>query len=272
MQRMEEWGCATKLLVVNNQGQITKEMLLQAIKPRTGLLSISWAQALTGVIHPIADLAEVCKEKNIALHVDASHVIGKLYFRLNDLSIDYFTFDGNLIHAPQGTGGLVTRKNTPFAPLVVGDDRTPGAEMAALAEALLKSARACDHMCLEAARLRDKLERGIAHSISDAVIFFEDVRRLPNCTSMGFPGISGEALLYLLHLSGVYASIGGGQQQRLSHVLIASGIDFALAESALSFSLSFNTTEKEIDYAIEMIVACVCRLRECSSQIVREHA
>lgn len=267
LQRLEEWGCATKLLSVNAQGQITKEMLLKALRPRTGLLSISWAQGLTGVMHPIADLAEVCQEKNIALHVDASHILGKLYFRLEDLPIDFLTFDGKLLHAPQGSGGIISKKNIPYTPLVVGDNAVPMALAAALAQALMENARTCDHICLEIARLRDKLEQGIKCVVSDAIVFFEQVERLPNCTAMGFPGISGEALLYLLHRQGIYATIGGGSCQRLSHVLIASGIDSVLAESAVSFSLSFETTEAQIDYAIATIGACVDTLKKCSMHI-----
>lgn len=270
MQRMEEFGCSGKLLSVNCQGQITKEMLLKAIRPRTGFFSISWAQSLTGVIQPIADLAEVCQEKNIAFHVDASHVIGKLYFCLRDFEIDFFTFDGKLLHAPQGSGGLIMKKSHPFSPLILGNDAAYMPTSAALSEALSHCASACDHMCLETARLRDKLEQEIKRAIPDAVIFFEQVERLPNCTAIGFPGVSAEALLFLLHRHGVYAALGGGIHQRLSHILISSGIDSILAESALAFSLSFETEEAEIDYAIETITSCVHQLKSYSIQIMKD--
>ena len=114
IQRLEELGCTAKLLYPNEQGQITKQMLLAAIKPRTGLLSISWAQGLTGVIHPLADLAEVCREKDVALHVDATYALGKIYFCLKDLPIDFLTFDGQLLHAPHGTGGIICKKESPL--------------------------------------------------------------------------------------------------------------------------------------------------------------
>src|ERR1700722_7365860 len=196
LQRLEEFGCATKLLCPNAQGQINKDILLKAIRPRTGLLSLSWAQGLTGVIHPISDLAEICLEKNIAFHVDASPILGKLYFRLEDLPIDFFTFDGRLIHSSQGTGGLITKKKTPFSPLITGNTSPPISGMIALEEALHQNAHLCDHIWLETAGLRDKLEREIKRALSDTVVFFEHVERLPNCSAMGFPYISGEALLY----------------------------------------------------------------------------
>lgn len=254
LERLEEWGCSGKLLPVNAQGQLSRDNLLKGVNPRTGLLSLSWAQPLTGVIHPIAEIAEVCQEKKIKLHVDGSCIVGKLYFNLSDLPIDYFTVS-------QGAGALLMRTTEPHAPLIVGADRAPLASLSALAQAMQETARGCDRMCLEVARLRDKLERGIKTAVQEAVLFFEEADRLPNCTAIGFPGLCAEALLFLLHRFGVCASIGGGRHQRLSDVLIASGIDLPLASSALSFSLSLQTTEEEIDAAVEAIAVCVYNLR-----------
>ena len=77
-----------------------------------------------------------------------------------------------------------------------------------------------------------------------------------------------DALLFLLHRKGVYASLGGGQCQKLSHILVASGIDETLAQCALSFSLSYETTEEEIDYAIKTIVESAHKLKDLSRNIV----
>ncbi len=262
LMRLEKEGLKVKLLPVNAQGQITKEMLAEAIRPRTGLVSLSWANRLTGVIHPIADLAEACKEKGIVLHVDASCVLGKLYFRLEDLPIDFVTFEGSLIHAPSGTGGLVAQRKQ-LTPVIAGQSDRNDAGMAAVAQALDEGIRGCDHLCLETARLRNKLEEGIQQALPDAVVFFHQVDRLPNCTAIGFPGVIGEALLYLLHRKGIYATC-----QNLAPVLIASGIDPLLAESAVSFSLSYETSDREIDKAITEIVSCVERLRSYSKELI----
>jgi len=266
LQRLEEWGCSGKLLPLNAQGQLTKETLLNSINPRTGLLSLSWAQPLTGVIHPLAELAEVCRDKQVALHVDGSFVLGKFYFNLSDLPIDYFTYDGALVHGPQAAGALLMPKGEKHAPLILGAERAPLPALTALSYATLENARGCDQICLEGARLRDKLQRGIKNAVPDAHIFFEEVERLPSCTAIAFPGIHAEALLCLLQRRGVYASIGGGTQQRLTDVLLASGASLSLAQSALSFSLSLQTTEEEIDAAIQRITSCVHQLKRSSLQ------
>ncbi len=270
LKRLEKFHCVEKVLPVNEQGQITKAMVEEAIKPRTSLLSLSWANSLTGVMHPIADIAEICREKGVRLHVDASTVIGKVFFQFGDLPIDYLTFDGSLIHAPKGTGGLLVKEGISFHPLIVGNANSNPGGIAALSAALLESSRYFDHLNLETARLRDELEKGIKEGFKDAVILFKNVERLPNCSVIAFPGVESDALLYLLSRKGVYASMGGGQSQKLFHILSACGIKETLAHSALSFSLSHETTEAEISFAIQTIVDCVQHLSKCSVGIWEE--
>ena len=267
LKRLEDLHCHGKMLSVNAQGQLTKEALEEGLKTRTTLVSISWANGLTGVIHPIADLAAVCKAKDVRLHVDASYAIGKFYFRFEDLDVDYLTFEGSLLHAPKGTAGLLVKGGSSLsAPLSTMMGVSVGG-IAALSQALEEGSQLFDHVCLETARLRDKLEKGIQKGIEDAHVFFQKVERLPNCTAIAFPGVASDALLFLLHRKGVYASLGGGHSQKLSHILLASGIEETLAHCGLSFSLSFDTKEEEIDYAIKTIIECVHKLKAMSSQI-----
>ncbi len=270
LKRLEELGCSGKILPVNTQGQITKESLNQAICPRTSLVSLSWANGLTGVIHPIADLAQVCRERNVKLHVDASYVLGKLYFRFEDFGIDFLSFEGSLIQAPKGTAGLLLKQASALAvPLSMMTGINVGG-VCAVAAALKGIEELCDEMCLETARLRDKLEKGILKGIPGAQVLFSNVERLPNCSCIAFPGVISDALLYLLHRKGVYASLGGGRAQRLTHILIGSGVEEMLAHSALSFSLSSETTEAEIDEAIQTVISCVKMLRECSHKVMED--
>ncbi len=264
LKRLERFHCAEKVLSVNEQGQITRDMVEEAIKPRTSLLSLSWANSLTGVIHPIADIAAVCRQKGIRLHVDASTVIGKLFFHFEDLGIDYLTFDGSLIHAPKGTGGVLAKGAIAFHPLVVGGSNVHAGGVTAIASALSEASRNFDHLNLETARFRDLLESGVKGGFADAVVLFKEVERLPNCTVIAFPGVESDALLYLLNRKGVYASMGGGQTQKLFYTLTACGVDQMLAHCALSFSLSYETTEEEIGYAVETIVECALKLQQCS--------
>jgi cysteine desulfurase len=270
LKRLEELGCGVKIVPVNAQGQLTKEALEEALRPRTSLVSMSWANGLTGVIHPIADLADACHAKDVRLHVDASYVIGKHYFRFEDLNVDFLTFDGSLLHAPKGTAGLLVKEKAQFSHPISSMMGTPVGGIAALAQALEEGGQMFDYLCLETARLRDKLEKGIQEGLPDAQVLFQRAERLPNCCAIAFPGVVSDALLFLLHRKGVYASLGGGHCQKLSPILIACGIDETLSQCALSFSLSFETNEEEIDYAIKTVVDCVQKLQGFSHHLLED--
>lgn len=254
---LEKVGCLGKMLRVNAQGQLSKEELEAAIRPRTSLLSLAWAHGLTGVIQPLDEIAAVCREKNIRLHVDVSSVLGKLYFRFQDLNCDYISFDGEKIHAPKGVAGVFAKSPMTHTP------NTNVPNLIALAASLEEVGDKFDYLATEIARLRDKLEQGV----SEAVIFFREVDRLPNTAVMAFPGVHAEALLFFLSCKGVYATRGGGNAQKLSHILQACGISSELSENALSFSLSYETTEEEIDYALEVINDSVKKLREIGGSL-----
>lgn len=275
--RLEQLSCVCKMAPADRNGRITAEAIAEAMTPRTALVSLAWANGLTGVINPIEEIAEVCKERGVHLHVDASHVIGKIFFEGNEILADFLTFSGDRFHAPSGTAGLFIKAGTKCSPLILGGVEQGGyragaysvASLVALGQAARESIDARDFVCTEVARLKAKLETGILARIPEAVVFFQDQERLPNCTAIAFPGVSNEALLYALNRKGVYATIGGGSYQQIGLLLTASGVDPILAHTALSFSLSRETTEDEIDQAIDVIVDSVQRLGKISQKINR---
>ncbi len=262
--QMEELGCSHKLIPLNAKGQVTRQALEAAITSRTALFSISWANGLTGVIHPIEDLAAVCKEKNILFHVDASYILGKRFFRFQDLGAHFLTVDGAAIQSLQDTGLLFIKEGTS-----VRLERVPPsiAFASTLAVAVEERQSKFEHYCMEIARLRDFLEEGILEGCSEAIILFKEADRLPNVTVISFPGVYAESLLFLLNSKGIYASFGGGKFQLLETVLLSAGIERKFARCALSFSLSWNTTEEEIEQAIERIIACATQIKRCSKEI-----
>lgn len=276
--RLEQLSCIGKMAPADKNGQVSAEAIAEAMTPRTALVSIAWANGLTGVINPIEEIAKICKERGVLLHLDASHVLGKVFCDWEEIPAQFLTFNGDSFHAPSGTGGLFIRGDTKCLPLILGGIEQGGhragaysvAGLVALGQAAKEAIDARDFICTEVARLRGKLEEGIVARIPEAMVFFQDQERLPNCTAIAFPGVANEALLYLLNRKGVYASIGGGTYQQIGLVLAASGVDPVLAHTALSFSLSRETTEDEIDRAIEIIADCVQHLSKISQKFKEE--
>lgn len=274
--RLEQLSCVGKMAPVDKHGRVTAHAISESITPRTALVSLSWANGLTGVINPVEEIAALCQERGIHLHLDATHVLGKIFTDWEEPPAHFITFNGDNLHAPKGTGGLYIRSDVKCSPFILGGVEQAGHRagtlnvpgLVALGEAAREVLDSRDLLCTETARLRDNLEKGIASRIPDALPFFQDQERLPNCTAIAFPGIPNEALLYALNRKGVYASIGGGSFQQIGLILIASGIHETLAHSAISFSLSRETTEDEIDRTIEIVADCVQRLRKVSHQFI----
>jgi cysteine desulfurase len=276
--RLEQLSCIGKMVSANSNGQITATAIAEAMTPRTALVSLAWANGLTGVINPVSEIAQVCQERGVHLHLDASHVLGKIFPDWEEIPAHFLTFNGDSFHAPSGTGGLFIRHDTKCSPLILGGIEQAGhragsysvAGLVALGQAAREAIDARDLLGTEVARLRSKFEQGIVAHIPEAVVFFQDQERLPNCTAIAFPGIANEALLYLLNRRGVYASIGGGTYQQIGLILSNCGIDPILAHTAISFSLSRETTEDEIDRAIEIIAESIRHLRKMSQQVQKE--
>lgn len=257
IKRLEEIGGVGKILPVNRAGLLTAESLREQLVPRSSLLSLSWANGLTGVIQPVEALATLCKQEGMHVHVDASYAIGKVPLCLKDLPIDFLTFDGSVLHAPKGTAALIVKADVDLSPPLSAMTGVCVEGLVALSTAVYESIQRIDVVGLETARLRDRFEKEIQKECPGVLSVFRDSPRLPNCTTLVFPRIASDALLYLLHRNQVYASLGGGQSQRLSHLIVASGIDPFLSQCALSFALSFETTQEEIERAISVVVRCV---------------
>ena len=273
--QLDSLGAVSSMAQVNDGGFVTKDAIADAITPRTALVSLSWANALTGVIQPVEDIAAFCKERGILLHLDASHTLGKTHLDAKTAGADFITFDGQGIHAPLGTGGLWAEKDQDPSPLIAGGSmqsplrgghpNIPGLiAMGHCAQAAMENV---DFINTETARLRNKLEEGIIGKVRGAYPCFANSARLPNCTSIVFPGIGNDALLYSLNKKGILASFGGNPSQTIANVLSASGMDPLHAQCAVSFSLSHENSEDEIDEALETIIATATNLQNLSEKV-----
>lgn len=273
--RLEQMGCLGKMVPADSNGQVTSAAIAEAFTSRTALVTLSCGNGLTGVIHPVTEIAAVCKERGVKLHLDITHILGKSYIDLQEIGADYITFNGDHLHAPKGTGGLYYRSGTTCSSFILGGLEQGGKRagsvnvpgLVALGIAAQQALDSRDLICTETARLRDKLEQGIISEIPDATIFFKDQPRLPHTTTIGFPGLVNEALLFLLNRKNVYACIGGGSFQQIGLVLIASGVNEKLAHSAINFSLSRETVEDDIDQAIQIISQAAKHLRSLSDKL-----
>lgn len=276
LNRLDQFGCSTSVVKANANGFVTAQMISETITPRTALIAMSYANGLTGVINPIHEIIALCKLRGIRLLLDLTHVLGKLFIDLQELEIDFASFNGDHLHAPKGTGGLFIRESIKCSPFIVGGIEQAGLRagglnvpaLVGLGEAAKEMLSSRDYLCTEIARLKAIFEIEITRRIPEAIVLFETEERLPHITAIAFPGVTSEALLFLLNQKGVYASMGGGSQQQIAYLLEACHVDHSLNNCALSFSFSRETTEDEVERALVIIEQCYAKLRKASEKII----
>lgn len=255
LNQMERLGCSVKTIPIDAAGRVIVESLSAAIRPRVSLLSLSWVCGLTGVVQPMQEIAELCKKKEIFLHIDASHAIGKIGVSLQDIECAFFTFDGTKFHAPAGTTGILSRQK------LLPTGAVSLASLRSLQIAYEAAIEQTDYATTEIARLRALWETNLQKALPDIQVLFQEVERAPHISVIAFVGVHAEALLFLLSQAGLCASIGGGQMQKLATFLNACGYSTEISDSAISFAFSYDTTDADIDAAVAVVVTAVLHLR-----------
>lgn len=270
-------GVDVTFLSVNSDGIVDKSILMEFLDPdRTALVSIMWANNETGLINPVKELAELCREKGVLFHTDAVQAIGKVPVDVRDVPVDFLTFSAHKFHGPKGVGGTYMRAGRALTPLLHGGEQmadrragtinTPGFIGMGLAMEL--AVKNLDFEERVVRRLRDKLEDAILSLPNTQVIGDRSVRT-PNTILASFKGVEGEAMIWDLNKYGVAASTGSAcasESLEPNPTFVAIGIDESLAHTGIRFSLSRFTTEEEIDYTIETIRKSVERLRDISTK------
>src|SRR5438093_1007085 len=257
-------------LNVSPDGIVDLDQLAESIRPETRLVSIMTANNETGVIHPIREISEICRDRGVLLHSDMVQSFGKSDI---DLSlVDSASFAAHKFYGPKGAGFLFLRSGLSIQPIMFGgaheNERRPGTENVA---AIAGTAAAAEWTLHERdseqereARLRDELWTRISENVPDAKQNCANARRLANTLNVSLLGLDSEMLLIALDLEGVCASSGSACMVGsvvASHVLLAMGLPIERARSAVRFSLGKWTTADEIKAAGDAVQKIVERLQ-----------
>jgi cysteine desulfurase len=278
---LQRTGHQLDVLPVDSNGVIRVECLEGLLKPNTALVAAIKGQNETGVLQPIADLAEICNRHNVPLHTDAAQAVGKIPINFHTMGVATMTIAAHKFHGPVGIGALAIRKGVELHPQLFGGFQQggirPGTESLALAAGM--------HCALDlgypdhnpeihferlrerSARmreLRDRFEQHLLAAYPDAVVVGAQASRLPHTSNIAFVGIERQMLFLALDQAGVACSTGSAcasGSSETSPVLMAMGCEKAVLESSLRFSLGATTTADEVDEAVRRIITCCNNLR-----------
>src|SRR5580700_7351761 len=281
-KHLEEVGCEVTILPVDGRGLVDPDDVRRALRPNTKLISVMMANNETGVLQPVEEIGRIANEAGICFHTDAVQAAAKVAIDVKQIGCHALSISGHKIHAPQGVGALYVGKGTRLQPLFhggrhersrrAGTENVPGiVGLGKAAELAAQGFERRDDQKLAA--LRDRLERGILSHIDEAGVNGDGAVRTPNTTNIYFDHIDGEPLVIALDLKGLSVSSGAACSSGAiepSHVLTAMGLRPDRARASVRFSLGKQTTQEDIDFALELVPETVARLRELSPAYRKE--
>jgi len=275
-RELEKRGCEVTFVPVDGRGLVDPTDVKRALRKSTRLISIMMANNETGVVQPVAEIGRIAKEADVYFHTDAVQAAGKIPIDVKEIGCDLLSISGHKMHAPQGTGVLYVRKGTLIEPLFYGGNherqRRAGTENVPGIVALGKAAEIArtglnDGSVAHLGQLRDHLQSEILRRVQDVGVNGEGAPRVLTTTNIHFDHIEGEALVIALDLKGLAVSTGAACSSGAiepSHVLTAMGLPADQARASLRFSLGKQTTESDVNFALDIIPETVARLRELS--------
>ncbi len=275
---LEHHGFDVTRLGVDKDGLISPDTVRAAITKRTVLVSIMLANNEIGTLAPLQEIGEICRERDVLLHTDATQAVGKIPVDVAALNVDLLSFSAHKMYGPKGIGALWIRSTQPrldLAPLLDGGGQEGGLRSGTLNVPGMvgfgaASALAGAEMQQEAARLarlRDALVQGIQNQLDGVRVNGHPVLRLPNNANMTFAGVRADRLM--MDMKDIALSSGSAcssASQEPSHVLKALGLLDDDVLSSIRVGLGRFTTEREIEYATGRIVETVRAIRSTDRQ------
>ncbi|MBI5923758.1 MAG: IscS subfamily cysteine desulfurase [Betaproteobacteria bacterium] len=274
MRELERQGFEASYLEPQENGLITLDQLKAALRPDTILVSVMAVNNEIGVIQPIAEIGELCREKGIIFHVDAAQATGKMPLDLAQLKVDLMSFSAHKTYGPKGIGALYVRRKPRIRleAQMHGGGHERGLRSGTLATHQIVGMGeafriAREEMASENARigkLRDKLLKGLT-DIPETYVNGDMAQRVPHNLNISFNFVEGESLI--MAIKDIAVSSGSActsASLEPSYVLRALGRSDELAHSSIRFTLGRFTTDEEIDFTIKLLHAKIAKLRELS--------
>ncbi len=271
-QAMEELGFEVTYLPVDQSGVVSMDLLKEALREDTILVSVMHVNNELGTIQPIEEIGQLLKDKKTTFfHVDHVQGFGKVALDYKKCQIDLATISGHKIHGLKGTGLVYQREGVRLFPLLHGggqqDNRHSGTEDLAGIVSLGRAMRMIleqklhlsEHLKLLNELLRDKL---IA---IDEVIINTPEQQAPHILNFSIPGLKPEVVLHALGEREIYVSTQSACSSKKSNessVLRAIHLPPNQRNSALRISFSYHNTTDEVELFARVLKRIIKELKE----------
>jgi cysteine desulfurase len=275
IKALETQGVEVTRLPVDRYGVVDPDEVKKAITERTVLVSVMHGNNETGSIEPIAEIGKITRERGIPFHTDAVATAGVIPVDVEAMNVDLLSMAANPFYGPKGVGALYVRKGVKIAPLLDGGIQEKGLRagtenvmgivgMGKAAEIAVRDMQArIDHVV----PLRNRILQELPQTIEEVDLVGHPTDRLPGNASVTVKYIEGEAMLLFLDMEGVKVASGSAcisRSLKVSHVMLAMGIDAGTAQGSLLLTLGRDNVEQDVDDLLRILPPIVQRLRDMS--------
>ena len=277
---LSRYGYSIAHVPVDRQARIDPAAVAEALTDDTVLVSVQTANSEVGTIQPVEEIAALCRARGILFHTDAVAAAGNIPLDVRKIGADALSLAADQFYGPKGAAALYLAEGVRLVPLIEGgiqeNGRRSGTENVA---ALAGMGRAAEIVVAEMERrtaamlkLRNRMLAEIPERIPRTIVTGHPEQRLPHHASFCVEFVEGEAMLLSLDFAGVAASSGSAcasKSLKVSQVLMAMGLDHALAQGSLIFSLIDGADDGEIDHLMKVFPPIVEKLRAMSPLYAR---
>jgi cysteine desulfurase len=265
-----------KLLPVDGQGLLRLSQLEKLVSDKTVIVSLILVNNELGTIQPVNEVAKILNKLSIKrqaagnrlplyLHTDAAQAGSYLDMHVSRLGVDLMSFNGDKIYGPKQSAALYVKTGTDLKPLMFGGGHEQGlrpgtenlAAAAGLAAALEMAQASRRAEARRISQLRWYFINGLDRLESEITINGSAKHSAPHVLSVTFAGVDNERLMMELDEAGVICGVGSAcsaSNDLPSRVLSAIGLSNEQARATLRFSLGRQTSQKDIEYALDWLV------------------
>ena len=275
-KHLEKQGCEVTYLAPDPDGRHSIEQIEGALRDDTIMVAIMWANNEIGVLQPVREIGRLCKERGILFLCDGTQAAGKIPVDVEADGVDLICVSAHKIYGPKGVGFLYVRRKNPRVRLVAqmdggGHERgmrsgtlnVPG--IVGLGKAAEVAREDLEKDAVHSLAMRERFEKRVFAALDHVHINGDEDARLPGCSNLSFAYVEGESLIMgIKDLAVSSGSACTSASLEPSHVLQSMGVGDELAHSSIRFGFGRFTTEDEVDFAADQVIAAVSKLRELS--------
>jgi len=269
---LERQGYKVDYLNVDSEGTVDLDQLGSLINKETALVSIQHANQEIGTLQDIKAIADICNEKDVLLHTDATHTFTRVPLDVSKIPVDLVTISAHTIHGPRGAGALYVREGTPLEKWMDGGyqelNRRAGLENIPGAVGFAKAVElVTPEENASLARMRDHTISKALEDIPHVTLNGSRNDRTPQNANLTFHYVEGESMTLHLDMRGFAVSTGSACFSRsleASHVILGIGGDHERAHGSLRFTFGRYNTMEDVDAILGALKEIVEKLREIS--------